>query len=144
MTELIAAVIIFILLLLVDLFAVAARTSLLQTTNARILALREEMGESVNRTILLLSNLPRLKASLNQLLVITRFLMAGLVIFMMVFIQTLSYSVIVSGVILLVAAMAVFWLEWLVDTFVWRNPELWALRLTTFARVVMAISTINK
>ena len=143
MTELIAAVIIFILLLLVDLFAVAARTSLLQTTNARILALREEMGESVNRTILLLSNLPRLKASLNQLLVITRFLMAGLVIFMMVFIQTLSYSVIVSGVILLVAAMAIFWLEWLVDTFVWRNPELWALRLTTFARVVMAISTIT-
>lgn len=78
MTELLFAVGGIVILLALDLIGIAARTSFLQITQARLLMQREEFGPRLQNTLGLLGRLPRLRASLDLLLVLARFLMAGI------------------------------------------------------------------
>lgn len=128
-----------ILLLVLDLIGIAARTSFLQITQPRLLMQREQFGSRVHITLGLLSALPRLRASLNLLLVMTRFLIAG-VSMLIVFIRPVAYPWLAAALGLFVTALLVFWLEWAVERIVARNTEVWAIRLTGFVRVTMALS----
>lgn len=128
-----------ILLVALDLVGIAARTSFSQTGQARLLMQREQFGARVQLSLGLLSRLPRLRASLNLLLVLTRFLIAGLSI-QLVFIRAVAYPWIAAGLGLFVSALLVFWLEWAVERMVMRNAETWAIRLTGFGRALMAVT----
>lgn len=124
------------ILLALDFGLIAARAAFLQTNHARLLALREQKEKQVNRTSLLLLALPRLKSSLNLALLLTRFSMAGLVLFL-IYRRPEDRSLFASAVILLLAALLLFWFEWVVERHVSRNPEYWAMNLTPFVRVLM-------
>jgi magnesium and cobalt exporter, CNNM family len=127
-----------VLLLALDLLGIAARTSFLQTTQARLLLQREQYGARVQNTLGLLSRLPRLRASLNLLLVLTRFLIAGISL-LFVFTRPVTYPWLAAILGLFVTALLVFWLEWAVEKGALRNTEVWSIRLTGFARVLMAL-----
>jgi CBS domain containing-hemolysin-like protein len=130
-----------LILLLLDLTLIATRASLAGTSNARLLALRDQTGADVSRTTSLLANLARLKASLNLALVLTRFALAGLILLIpFLWLQTLSPWL--AALILLIAALLIYWLEWVVETQAMRSPEQWVLRLSTFARLVVALLAV--
>lgn len=130
-----------ILLLALDLLGIAARTSFLHITQPRLLTVREQFGEKVQSTLGLLGVLPRLRASLNLLLVMTRFLMAGISL-LIVSIRPVAYPWLAAGLGLVVTALLVFWLEWAVERIVTRNTEAWAIRLTGFVRLLIALAGV--
>jgi hypothetical protein len=139
-----------IIFLLLDLLTTAARSAFSNSSLARILAQREEMGSQVNRTTELLSNIPRMQASLNVFQSILRFFIAGLSLLLFVpwfFIAGLSlllfvpwsstqYQLPYSIGVLLLASLITFFLEWLIDTAVSHHPETWAMRLSSYVRVI--------
>lgn len=124
-----------------DLFLIAARSGYLQTSTARLLAWRDQMESKVTQTVTLLSALPRLRASMNVMLVLTRFGIAGLVVlFIYMRLNQTSFWIYLIG--LLIVAILLFWLEWIVEQTVFRDPERWALRLVSLARILMAVSAV--
>ncbi len=141
MTDLLLPVGVLILLLALDLLGIAARTSFLQITQSRLLMQREQFGDRVQRTLGMLGVLPRLRASLNLLLVMTRFLIAGISI-LIIMIRPAAYPWLAAGLGLLVTALLVFWLEWAVERIVMRSAEAWAIRLTGFVRLLMVLVSL--
>lgn len=139
MTDLLFPVSGLVVLLVLDLLGIAARTSFLQITQSRLLMQRERFGDRVQRSLGLLGALPRLRASLNLLLVITRFLIAGVTLWL-VLVRPVAFPWLAGALGLLVAALLVFWLEWAVERIVTRNLDVWAIRLTGFIRLLMALS----
>jgi len=125
-------------LLVLDLMAFAARTGFLQTTHARLLALREQAGNSTNRALALHAALPRVRATLNLTLVLTRFTLAGLTIWFTLLRPTV-YPSLTAILGLLVCALLTFWLEWSVERMVLRNPESWSIRSSAFVRLLVLI-----
>lgn len=141
MTDLILPVVIFILLIAFDLVSITARTSFLLSTHARLLALREQMGDKVNTTVALLASLPRIISGLNLTLGMTRFLLAGSVVWV-VFLLSFTSPWLLALAALLVSALLIFWFEWAIEKVISRAPEVTAVRLTLYVRVVMVLSSI--
>ncbi len=140
MIENLAIVISLFFLLALDLVCIGARTSFLQATHGRLLAQREVLGERVNAAINLLSVMLRLRASLNLTLVFTRFGLAALVL-TLIRLQAVAYPTVTAILGLCVAAMLLFWFEWAVERMALRNAEIWATRLATFTRLLMALAS---
>ena len=138
MSDFLPVLIILTFLLAIDLLAFAARVSFLQITHIRLLSQREQSGGKINRTLALLPALPKIRAALNLLLVLTRFLLAGLVLYLLSFYPVI-YPVPVALMVLLITALVLFWLEWVIERIVMRQPEVWAVRLSGFVRVLKAI-----
>lgn len=123
-----------------DLVTVAARVGLLNTSLPRLLAQRETATVMADRTIRLIQALPRLQASLNLARLIWRFLLAGL-IFQYVYRLVVIYNSLIASTVLLAAAFLLFWLEWIIGVVVLRDTDMWAMRLTLFARVLSFVLT---
>ena len=127
---------ILFLLLVVDYLAITARAAYTQTNHARLLLLRDQMGERVNSTSVLLHYLPRIRASLNLVLLLVRFLAAGLCINLALqLLQVAPLWALAVGLIL--GAFLWFWFEWAVESHANRNPEFWALRLNPLVKSLM-------
>jgi len=140
-TELFLYFIGIILLIGLDLTAVAARTSYNLLSHGRLLALREEMGERISLTLTLLPKLSRIKASLNLVLVASRFLLAALIL-IITFSFPLKSQWLTGVIILLVTSLLLFWLELLVDNAISVSPEKWAVRHSIFVSVIVALTSI--
>jgi len=123
-----------------DLVVVAARSSFLQISNARLLALGDQMEAEVDKTMALLTTLPRLRASLKLTLVLTRFATAGLILGIVLALPATS-AFLMAGVVF-IGALLVFWFEWAVERAVGRSPEIWAVRLTEFLRLLTVVATV--
>lgn len=123
-----------IFFLLLDLSTAAVRSSLANTNLARLLAQRDEKYAQVNRTTNLLTDLPRTQTNLRLLQVILRFFIAGLSILIFVPWDAPAYSGVYALGILLVSSIITFFLEWTVETAIAHNPEIWAMRLSSYAR----------
>ena len=137
MTEQTLILISLALLLIIDLVIVAARSSFVHAGYVRLLALRDSDELRVNRTIPLILNLARVRASLNFVLVFLRFVMAGLLLYILNSYRMFNLlSILVS---LLLAALVLFWIEWLLEIYIMRSPENWAMRFTPLARVLTVI-----
>jgi len=78
--EALLLILLLALLLVLDLAAASARTSFQETSYARLLGLREQFGERSNRAISLFHTYARTLASLNLLMVMNRFFLAGWVL----------------------------------------------------------------
>jgi CBS domain containing-hemolysin-like protein len=85
--------------------------------------------------------LPKVRATLNLLLVMTRCSLTGLALYIL-FLYPPVYPVLAGLVVLLITALALFWLEWVTERIVMRQPEAWTVRLTGFVRVFKAILAI--
>jgi putative hemolysin len=130
------SLLILFLLLVVDYLAITARAAYTQTNHARLLLLRDQMGERVNSTSVLLHYLPRIRASLNLVLLLVRFLAAGLCINLAFqLLQVAPLWALAVGLIL--GAFLWFWFEWAVESHANRNPEFWALRLNPLVKSLM-------
>lgn len=125
-----------IIFLLLDLTTSAARSSLTNTNLARLLVQREEKNSQVNRTTALLADLPRTQTNLKLFQIILRFLIAGLSLMIFVPWDTVSYLALFVFGVLLVSSLITFFLEWVVETAIAHNPETWAMRLSSYARLI--------
>ena len=67
-------------LVALDLVSIAARAALMESSYARLITIKEGQETRVNRALELHSRLPRGKASVNLVLVLTRFGLAAWVI----------------------------------------------------------------
>jgi putative hemolysin len=128
-----------LILFCIDIYTIAFRSSLLNSSLARLLSMREEMKVQVNRTISLLHAPQEWLAASNLLQLLARFLGAGLLVALFFPKQITLTSVLVLLGILLLAAILVFWFEWLVEMGVMRHPEAWAMRLATSVRTTTVI-----
>jgi len=124
------------ILFVLDLVAVATRAAYQNTSQARLLSLREEREKITNRALLLYANLTRLRASLNLTLVFSRFLLAGLVLYGMVVTFHVTLGWVVFPVLVL-CALLLYWLEWAVERGAMLNPEITAGRLAPFGKIVI-------
>jgi putative hemolysin len=127
------------LLLMVDLLAVAVRAALFQTHLARLVAQRDEDEQGFKQVSGLLHSQQRLRISLRFFLVILRFWMAGLLLVWLVSLNPDGLSWLLWVVVLFLAALLLLVAEQVVETFVGRNPEKWAIRLASFARLMMVM-----
>jgi putative hemolysin len=130
-----------ILLVALDLASCIARAAYQQTSHARLLAVRERYGSRVNTPIALLPALTRLRASLNLVLVTTRFLLAGCVLWLVQVTQP-PYPMLVMVGALLLAAILLFWSEWIFERMAIHSPEAWVIHMRWFVRFVMLISAV--
>ena len=128
-----------VLFLLFDLITSAARSAFSNSSLARLLIQRENMVSQVNRTTQLLSNTPRTQASLNLFQSILRFLIAGLSLLLIVPWEVTQYLLPYSLGVLLLASLVTFFLEWLIETAVSHHPETWAMRLSSYVRVLSLV-----
>lgn len=129
-----------VLAIALDLQATAVRASLLNASLARLLAARDENTLPVNRVLNLLRSPHLLQASLNLTQLLTRFFAAGM-IFLLVYLSPAEFTTqvwLVMGFLLL-AVVVIFLFEWLIELFVSRHAETWALRLAPYARAIMVV-----
>jgi putative hemolysin len=137
----IPVILVWLLLFALDLAAVGARMSFLQISHIRLLGMREQYREKVTPTLELLTKLPRIRASLNLLLIFTRFSLAGLALLLLLR-RPMEYPLLWAVISLLIIGLLLFWFEWLVERNSVRNAEIFALRLTGFVRFWMSILSI--
>lgn len=114
---------------------------MLNTSLARLLGMRDAIPTRVNRTLKVFNSPARLHASLNLTQSFLRFLLAGLSLLIFVPRTVSTSSVLYGLLVLLIASLVLFWLEWLLDRLIAVNPETWALRLTPIARIMMFVLT---
>ena len=128
-----------LVLFFIDVYTIAFRSSLLNSSLARLLSLRDEMKTQVNRAISLLHAPQEWLAASNLLQLLARFLGATLLVALF-FPQNITVtSILVLLGIILLAAIVVFWLEWLLEMVVTRHPEAWAMRLAPYVRTTTVI-----
>ena len=125
-----------LLFLLLDISTSAVRSSLANSNLARLLAQRDEKTAQVNRTTALLADLPRTQTNLKLLQVILRSLIAGFSLLIFVPWDAPAYLVGYVAAVLLLSALITFFLEWSIETAVASSPEDWAMRLSSFGRVL--------
>ncbi|MFM8321027.1 MAG: CNNM domain-containing protein, partial [Chloroflexota bacterium] len=128
-------------MLVIDLIAFTARAAFQQVTHARLLGLREGGDARLKRALALLPVMPRLRSSLNLVLVGTRFGIAGLVIWFVLLRPVGQYTPLAAALGLAAGALITFWLEWAVERIAQRSPEATAMDLGGAARILMAISS---
>lgn len=128
-----------LLFLLLDLVSAAARSALANTNLARLLAHREEMNTQVNRTNALLADFPRTRSDLKLFQTILYSIIAGLSVLLFVPWDAPAYLWAYILGVLLAASIILFFLEWFVENMTAHNPEIWALRLSSFARLISLI-----
>lgn len=141
MTEQFVAVLILIVVLPLDILLIAARAAYLNTNQARLLTARGQDDGKIQRAEKNLSQQLRTRASLNLMLVFCRFTLAGLVFWAACFRPTelVGWQKLILAAI---AALLLFWFEWLVEIQITRHPESWAIRLAAVVSVVSAVMVI--
>jgi CBS domain containing-hemolysin-like protein len=125
------------LLAVIDLLTIGTRAGYTQVNQARLLGLRDHMETAVNRTLNYFPLPLRIKASISLILVVVRFCIAALLI-LSFFIYLPDLSLLGKAGLLLSAALILFGFEWGVERLVFRNPELWAVRLIFYVRLLLA------
>jgi CBS domain containing-hemolysin-like protein len=127
-----------LLILVLDLLIAAIRASLLNASQARLLSLENQEDKAVRRTVDLLNATPRLRASLTFALAMLRVLWVSLV-FLVTTTDSPSLEAMQVVSTLLLAALALWVVEFIAEWFVLRDPETWALQLTPPAKLLVTI-----
>jgi CBS domain containing-hemolysin-like protein len=126
-----------ILLFLVDVFIAAMRAGLMNARYPRLLELRSEGNVRAGRTLELLNDMPRVNASLRITQSIVRFLFAGISLILYSPWENADSTLIWVWGILLIVAFVLWLSEFLIEQFVLRDPEGWAIRFTPYVRILV-------
>jgi putative hemolysin len=126
-----------IILLIIDVFTVALRSAYLHPSVSRLLS-QQPKSIRAEAAVKLLHSLTRLKGSLYLVLLIERLLFAGLVL---LYLANLSSppSLGLTILYLVLTAMLLFFVSWMVEDVVSRDPAGWAMRLVPYARGVTIV-----
>ena len=130
-----------ILFVILDLLIAATRVSLLNLRPLRLLSLREQSPEAVERTLALIEN-ARLRPTLRFSQTATRILLAGVILSMVGQAAGESrFALVIMLVIILLVALSLVVVEFTVEGNILSEPEYWSLRLGTFARALIFVMT---
>jgi putative hemolysin len=130
-----------ILFVILDLLIAATRVSLLNLRPLRLLSLREQSSEAVDRTLALVED-ARLRPTLRFSQTATRILLAGIILSMAGQAAGESrFALVILIVIIFVVALSLMVVEFTVEGNILREPERWGMRLGTFARALIFVMT---
>ena len=130
-----------ILFVILDLLIAATRVSLLNLRPLRLLSLRDQFPEAVDRTLVLIED-ARLRPTLRFSQTATRILLAGVILSVAGQVAVASrFALLILLVIILLVALTLMVVEFTVEGNILREPELWSLRLGTFARALIFVMT---
>lgn len=127
-------------LLIFDLLTVATRAAFLHPNLVRVIHQHETMEARAVSTIRLAGLLPKVKASLNLILIIDR-LMIGACVILWFYRLKEDYGLVALFGFVILAGVILFVLSWTIESIVNSSPELWAIRLTPFAQLSLWIMT---
>jgi CBS domain containing-hemolysin-like protein len=126
-----------LVVLALDLVTEATRASLLNSRSVRLVAMRAEDAEPVDKTIELLAQPTRLRASLRITLTILRALLIGLILAVSGALQSDPYPSLLWA--LLLAALLIWLSEFIIEWLSLVDPENWALMLSVYARALVTL-----
>lgn len=130
-----------ILFVVLDLLIAATRVSLLNLRPLRLLSLREQSPESVDRTLALIED-PRLRPSLRFSQTAVRILLAGVILSMAGQAAGESrFALVILIAIILLIALSLMAIEFSVEGNILLEPERWGMRLESFARALIFVMT---
>ncbi len=138
MTESFLYLLAILLILPLDLLTLITRVGMLHAQPGRLLSHAGGSESQAKESMHLVRLQPRLQASLNLMQTLLRFTLVGLVVLFVLHLNAALPDLAVLG-ILVAFAVLVFWIEWLVRTRVVRQPEVWAVRLAAYARLLLFI-----
>lgn len=127
-----------VLLLGLDLLAIATRSAFLLSTHGRLLGLHDKREKKVSQAIKVLGAVTRRRAALNLILVLTRVLLAGLVVYLVIR-RPLPEPFWTATAALLTSALVLYGIESAVERRVALDPDRWALRLSFPAWMLMRL-----
>lgn len=129
------------LVLILDLLVAAARVSLLNLRPLRLLSLREQHPQDVERTQALTEDV-RLRPTIRFSQTLIRVLLAGIVLLIVGQAAAESRFVLVLLLLIIVlVALVLMVLEFTVEGYILREPERWGMRLGAFARGLIVAMT---
>ena len=130
-----------ILFVVLDLLIAATRVSLLNLRPLRLLSLREQAPEDVDRTLVLIED-ARLRPTLRFSQTATRILLAGTILSMAGQAAGESrFALVILMVIILLIALLLMAVEFTVEGNILQEPERWGMRLESFARALIFVMT---
>ena len=130
-----------ILFVLLDLLIAATRVSLLNLRPLRLLSMREQFLEAVDRTLALTED-ARLRPSLRLSQTAARILLAGIILSMVTQAAGESRFVLVILIaIVLLIALTLMSVEFIVEGNILLEPERWGMKLEPFARALIFVMT---
>ncbi len=128
----------FLIVLVLDLATIVARTALRHSSLARLIHLRELDEPHAENTLELLEKMPRPYAGLHIAQSFLRFILIGGIFFLIQQNPRID-ALIEIIVILLGVGLIVAWIEWIIERRILRDPERWVLRFTSFVRYTTLI-----
>jgi CBS domain containing-hemolysin-like protein len=130
-----------VLFVILDLFIAASRVSLLNLRPLRLLSLRENSPEAVDRILALIED-SRLRPSLRFSQTATRILLAGIILSMAGQAAVASqFALPILLVVIILVALVLMVVEFTVEGNILHEPERWSLRLGMFTRGLVFIMT---
>jgi putative hemolysin len=136
----VSLLVVLALALALDLATAAARAAVRVSSYARLLSLRDEYGERANRVIPLFHSNARLLSSLNLVLALTRFLLAGLACWLLFYqFPSLPWQAAFAGLTGAALVLALF--ESAASALASRQPELSVIRLGWLIRSLKFVTT---
>jgi CBS domain containing-hemolysin-like protein len=134
-------IICLVVLLCLDLITKATQASMENATLARLLGQDDSTLPQIHRALKLLANPARLHASLELILLIWRFLIAGILVAMIAPWENRPNPDAAILIVLLLATLLLFLLEWIVAWGISRDAENWAIRLSGAGRLLVALAS---
>lgn len=130
-----------ILLVILDLLIAATRVSLLNLRPLRLLSMRDQFPNMVDRTLALIEN-ARLRPTLRFSQTAARILLAGIILSMVERAAGESrFALVILLLIVLLVALTLMVVEFTVEGNILREPEHWGMRLGPFARSLIFVMT---
>ncbi|MFL7868201.1 MAG: hemolysin family protein [Anaerolineales bacterium] len=130
-----------ILFVILDLSIAATRVSLLNLRPLRLLSLRDEAPDDVDRALALIED-ARLRPTLRFSQTATRILLAGVILSMAGQVAgEFRFALVILLLIILLVALALMVVEFTVEGNILSEPERWGMRLGKFARVLIFVMT---
>ena len=130
-----------ILFVILDLLIAATRVSLLNLRPLRLLSMREQFLEAVDRTLALTED-ARLRPSLRFSQTAARILLAGVILSMVAQAAGESrFALVILIAIVLLIALSLMAVEFIVEGNILLEPERWGMQLEPFARALIFVMT---
>jgi CBS domain containing-hemolysin-like protein len=130
-----------ILFVILDLLIAATRVSLLNLRPLRLLSTREQPSDSVDRTLALIED-ERLRPTLRFSQTAVRILLAAVILSMAgQAVGEFRFALVILIAIIFLIALVLMAVEFIVEGNVLLEPEVWGIRLGTFARALIFVMT---
>jgi CBS domain containing-hemolysin-like protein len=130
-----------ILFVILDLLIAATRVSLLNIRPLRLLSMREQFSELVDRTLALTED-ARLRPTLRFSQTAARILLAGVILSMVAQAAGESrFALVILIAIVLLIALSLMAVEFIVEGNILLEPERWGMQLGPFARALILVMT---